>query len=226
EDAVKQRLARGREMVREQVSEMMAAVLVRTAPTAVFTMSVAGAIHALTTPAAVAGGAFASAVGAPSSPSLTSAGPILSAMSTSKTAFVTAAAVITVVCIPVGYQVRSHFASNLDSGMPGPESRPAAGGNSPTAVTPAFTSALMAEWRQLHETHGTSPESMPRLYAAIEEIQDPFRRRGFRTALIAEWVQVDPAGGLKFFFQNGRDAAQRRQFFLEWLEADAPAAVE
>jgi RNA polymerase sigma factor (sigma-70 family) len=59
EDAVKQRLARGREMLREEVSGLIETVLTRTGPTAVFTVSVAAAIGALAAPAALASAAFA-----------------------------------------------------------------------------------------------------------------------------------------------------------------------
>jgi hypothetical protein len=67
---------------------------------------------------------------------------------------------------------------------------------------------------------------MPSLYKAIADLKEPFRRRAFRAALIAEWVQVDPRGGLTFFLGKGRDASQRRQFFEEWLALDARAAVD
>src|SRR5213592_3226560 len=58
EDAVKQRLARGREMLRDRMSGLIETVLSRTGPTAIFTMSIAAAIGALAAPAAVAGTGF------------------------------------------------------------------------------------------------------------------------------------------------------------------------
>jgi hypothetical protein len=61
EDAVKQRLARGREMLRDRISSVIETVLTRTEPGPIFTMAIAAAIGALATPAAVAGGVFAAA---------------------------------------------------------------------------------------------------------------------------------------------------------------------
>src|ERR1051326_404134 len=55
EDGVKQRLARGRQMLRDGMSGVVESVLTRTAPSAVFTIAVAVAIGALAAPAAVAG---------------------------------------------------------------------------------------------------------------------------------------------------------------------------
>jgi hypothetical protein len=88
------------------------------------------------------------------------------------------------------------------------------------------TARLFAEWRQLHDIHGTNGEAMSAIYKAIADLKDPFRRRTFRAALISEWVQVDPAGGLKFMLGKGPDATQRRQFFEEWLARDSRAAVD
>src|SRR5207245_5279808 len=59
EDALKQRLARGREMLRERVATRIEATLTRTAPNAIFTMTIAAAIGALLAPRAVAGTVFA-----------------------------------------------------------------------------------------------------------------------------------------------------------------------
>ena len=67
---------------------------------------------------------------------------------------------------------------------------------------------------------------MPRLYKAIGELSDPFRRSAFRCALIAEWVQVDAPGGLEFMLGKGPGKDQRRQFIEEWLARDPQAAVD
>src|SRR5437763_376919 len=61
EDAVKQRLARGREMLRDRMAGLVESVLTRTGPTAIFTMAIAAAIGALAAPAAVAGSVFSAA---------------------------------------------------------------------------------------------------------------------------------------------------------------------
>lgn len=66
---------------------------------------------------------------------------------------------------------------------------------------------------------------MPLLYKAIADIKDPVRRRAFRAAQIAEWAEITPEAGLVFFMGKGRDYAQREQFFSEWMQRDATAAV-
>jgi len=94
---------------------------------------------------------------------------------------------------------------------------------------PAFeNSALFAEWRELHDKYGTNAAAMPAIYKAIADFKDPFRRRTFRAALIAEWVQVDPVSGLAFFTgkEKGPDATQRQQFLEEWMERDPQRAVD
>src|SRR5690348_14039703 len=59
EDAAKQRLARGRDMLRERMSGIIETVLTSTAPSASFTIAIAVAIGALAGPVAIAGTAFA-----------------------------------------------------------------------------------------------------------------------------------------------------------------------
>ena len=217
EDAVKQRLARGREMLRDRMSGLVEIVLKRSMPTAVFTMTVAVAINALAAPALIAGSVFAasSAVGASTSTSL------LSLMSTSKTILATAA-FVTAVCIPVGYYVSGNHDSSSSPFSVALES-PTATNNT---LTPDFESALFREWRDLHDKYGRTPEAMPALYKAIADIKDPFRRRSFRAALIAEWVQLDPKNGLAFFMDKKSDTSQRKQFLEEWLTRDARGAVD
>jgi RNA polymerase sigma factor (sigma-70 family) len=219
EDAVKQRLVRGREMLRDRMSSVIETVLTRTRPTAVFTMTVAVAIGALAAPAIVAGGVFAAA-GAGTA-STTSTSSILTAMSTSKTTLVTTALVVAV-CVPIGYHM--HTGTGPQGGTNAvAEITPAAG----IAKSPPFeNSALFAQWRELHTTYGTNAAAMPAIYKAIAEFKDPFRRRTFRAALISEWVQVDPVSGLAFFTGKGPDASQRRQFFEEWLARDPERAVD
>ena len=105
EDAVKQRLARGREMLQERMSALIETTLAEARPSTVFTMSVAVAIGALAAPAVMAGTAFgaASAGGASTGSSL--AKTFVTVMSTSK-AFLVATAVVALVCIPIGSQIR------------------------------------------------------------------------------------------------------------------------
>ena len=226
EDAVRQRLARGREMLREQVSGLIETVLTRTNPTAIFTMTIAAAIGALATPAAVAGSAFAAAATATASTSVSvsTSTQILTAMSTSKT-FLVAAVIVGVACIPVGYKLSASKPTVPEIART--KSLPVAPEVQTEELPASFEdSFLFAEWKKLHDEHGRTAEAMPALYAAIRELKDPFQRRAFHTALIAEWAQLDPAGGMKFFFAKGRDGRQRQQFFDDWLALDPAAAVD
>jgi RNA polymerase sigma factor (sigma-70 family) len=225
EDAVKQRLSRGREMLRDQMSGLLENVLTRTAPSVIFTMTIAVAIGALAAPAAIAGTVFTAAAAgtATTSASTASSTSLLTVMSTSKS-FLIAAALVAVACIPVGYQLSTGRASlaqtNVVAGVQAPQTNV-------QTVPPTFeNSALFAEWRELHQKHGTNAAAMPALHKAIADLKDPFRRRAFHAALVAEWAQVDPAGGLQFFLAKGRDGGQRRQFVEEWLARDPRAAVD
>jgi len=224
EDAVKQRLARGREMLRDRMSGLIGTVLTRTGPTGVFTMAVAAAIGALAAPAVVAGSVFAAAAATGgTAAAAASSTPLLTAMNTSKGFFLTTA-LVAVVCVPVGYQIAIGTQQHLKTSATPPVT--VATPTLATKTAPSFEdSALFAEWRQLHETHGTNGQAMPVIYKAIADLKDPFRRRAFRAALIAEWAQVDPNNGLVFFLGQGPDDPQRRQFFEEWLARDAQAAV-
>src|SRR5688572_16744288 len=218
EDAVKQRLARGREMLRDRMSGLVETVLTRSTPTAVFTMAIAVAIGALAAPAVMAGAVFATASAASTSTSAS----ILTAMSTSKTVLATAA-VVTAICIPVGYYISTaHSPSSFSSSSLVLES--------PTPLAkrgPSFTnSVIFREWQELHDKHGRTAEAMPVLYKVIADLKDPVRRRAFRAALIAEWVQLDAPGGFAFLREKPSDTGQRRQFFEEWMAQDPRAAVE
>ena len=223
EDAVKQRLARGREMLRDRMSGMIETVLTRTGPTAVFTMTIAAAIGALAAPAAIAAGVFtASATAGVASTSAAVSTPAFAAMSTSKTFLVTTA-LVAAVCVPVGY----HLSSGTERANSTNAVAQAEAQTSPSKPSaPNFeNSALFAEWRALHDKHGTNAAAMPALYKEIADMKDAFRRRAFRAALIAEWVQVDPTGGFEFFRGRSSDTSQRKQFFEEWLAHDPSAAV-
>ena len=221
EDAVKQRLVRGREMLRERITGTIERVLTQSCPGPVFTMTVAAAIGALATPSAVAGTVFVTA-NSTASAGATVSTSIISTMSTFKS-FLAATALITILCIPVGYHfAESGKATEAVTGLSAttPPSVPAA------KETTFQESALFAEWRALHEKHGTNSGAMPLLHQAIAGLPDIFRRRAFHTALVSEWVQVDPKAGLAFYLEKGRDARQRRQFVSEWLALDARSAAD
>ncbi len=222
EDAFKQRLARGREMLRERMALKIETTLKATAPTAIFTMTIAAAIGALTAPAAVAGSVFAAASASSASAAATTSTSLITAMSTSK-AFLMTAALVATICVPIGYQMRSGSSLQVSEAVPGTVFVV----QGSTSSAPGFEeSPLLAEWRSLHQRYGTNAQAMPRLYEAISALKDRFRRQAFRAALISEWVQVDPAGGLPFFLGKGRDEAQRREFFEEWLAKAPRAAID
>jgi hypothetical protein len=146
EDAVKQRLARGREMLRERMEGVIGRVLERSVPGAVFTMTIAVAIGALTAPSAIAASAFATAGTA-----TTTSSSIVTAMSTTKAALATAA-LITVACIPVGY----HFASASVSQQLAEQGQTTTKGTVERAKPTFENSVLFAEWRALHDKFGTN----------------------------------------------------------------------
>lgn len=223
EDAVKQRLARGRDMLREQMSSLVESVLTRTNPTAVFTMAIAVAIGALAAPAAVASGVFAAAgstLGSASTATATT--PIITIMSTTKALLLTAA-LAAVASVPLGYHLHAQRRLAVKE-LPTPALEAA---GTPTNAASLFeNSALVAEWRELHARFGTNSAAMPLLYKAINELKDPFRKRAFRAALVSEWVQVDPAGGLSFLFGKGHGPGERKEFFQEWLAVNPGAALD
>ncbi len=229
EDAVRQRLARGREMLRERMSGLVETALRSTQPGAIFTMTIAAAIGALAAPAVLAGGAFAAAATLSTTAATTAASAAASttpaavtAMTTSKLSLTTAA-LVAAACLPLGYAV--HFGTEPSA------TEAAAAVTAPDTATPAPAapdfgdSELFAEWVRLHEEHGHDAEAMPGLFQAISDIKDTFRRRAFRAALVAEWSQVDPAGGLDFFLGQGGNPAAVRQLFREWLAREPQAAV-
>ena len=108
EDAVKQRLVRGREMLRDRMSGLVETALTRSAPNAIFTMTVAVAIGASAAPSLVAASAFTatSVVAGATSSSASSSASLLTAMSTSKT-FLVVTALVAVAFVPVGYRISS-----------------------------------------------------------------------------------------------------------------------
>jgi RNA polymerase sigma factor (sigma-70 family) len=221
EDATKQRLARGREMCRDRMSQVVEKVLKRTRPSAVFTMSIAAAIGALAAPSAIAGAAFASGTGVGASTAASWVKSIITtAMSTSK-AFLATSALVALAFVPVGYHLQN--ATKIATPTRVSESEtPVVKTNS--ALT-FVDSALVAEWRALHEKYGGDAEAMPLLYKAIGEMTNSFHRQALNAALISEWAQVDPNGGLAFFMSKKGKNRERKGIFKEWLEHDAGTAV-
>ena len=215
EATVRQRLSRGRDLLRDQLSGVVERVLVRTAPTSAFVIGIAVGIGALAAPSAVAATAFGISTNA------TLSAKFLTIMNTSKTLII-ASALTAAVCLPVGYQVANRpgeRASNEEKERFAYETN--ASGTNKTFRD----SELLAEWRRLHEAHGIGPEAMPGMFIEVSELKNDFRRRAFRTALISEWVEVNAASAFKFFSAKGRDENQRKQLLEEWLRRDPQSAV-
>ncbi|HEX7858700.1 MAG TPA: sigma-70 family RNA polymerase sigma factor [Verrucomicrobiae bacterium] len=212
DDAVRQRLSRGREMLRAHMEGLVETVLKSKRPSAIFTMSVAAGIGALASPPALAAAAFEASY----SPFQT----FLSAMGASKPLTATAATIL-LISIPVGYQLRPGYAT------PQPQGAISAVANVTASNSlPRFEdSALLAEWRLLHEKHGGTAGAMPVIYAAIQAMDDPFRQSAFTTALVAEWRELDPHAALNFFSEKSRPQREREQFFREWFTADPRQAL-
>jgi hypothetical protein len=84
-------------------------------------------------------------------------------------------------------------------------------------------SPLIAEWEQLRQSHGASAAEFPALYAAIKEVKDPFRRRAYRSALIAEWAVEAPQAALAFLQE--KDRGMTGQLLREWLRVDPQGAI-
>jgi len=145
-------------------------------------------------------------------------------MSTSKT-FLVATALVAVAFVPVGYHISPNKQPSAETRVEWRREPEVSEPAQPSA--PGFEhSLLFAELRALHEKYGTNAAAMPALFKAIADLKDPFRRRAFQAALVSEWVQLDAAGGLKFYLGKGPDDHQRRQFLEEWLALDARGAVD
>ena len=84
-------------------------------------------------------------------------------------------------------------------------------------------SPLIAEWEKLREQHGGAAADLSAVYLDVKEIKDPFRRRAFRAALLAEWATTNPQAALAFLSE--KDLGNVTQFIREWLRLDPQAAI-
>src|SRR5262245_10627033 len=87
----------------------------------------------------------------------------------------------------------------------------------------AAESSFIAEWEQLRATHASGPEGLPTLYAEVKELKDAFRRRAYRSALLAEWAVSNPQAALAYLSE--KDSAMVTQLLREWLRLDPNAAI-
>lgn len=230
EDAARQRLSRGRDMLRGRVHDLVERVLTHHQPTALFTIAVAVAIGALTAPSVIAGTVFASsAVSAATAASSTSLATQITTTMTTVKSTAGLAAGLALLCLPLGYATRASLEPNT-----APQAVPISVTATPHDSRPARLQSLLdgpqgslfAEWKKLHEVHGSTAADMPGLYAAIAAIKDPLKRRAFRAAQLAEWVELDATAGFAFLHQENKDYDQRQHFFSEWLAKNPNAAVQ
>ncbi len=220
EETVRQRLARGRDMLRDNLTDAIESVLTRTRPSGLFTMTIAVAIGALVSPAAIAGSVFAAAAGTTSSAS--TSGSLFKTIVASKS-FLFVAAIISVAFIPVGYRLRARSDAARISVATVEKSVPVA---LPKSLPAVETSAIFAEWKRLHDKHGTNVAAMPNIYREIAGLTNALHRQGFRAALMAEWVQLNPTNTMAAFRDRVIESNQRRQFIEEWLARDPVEAIE
>ena len=222
-DAVKQRLKRGRDQLRDQVENTLAKALQRSAPTATFTATVVTAFSLLNTPtASAAAGLSLSSV--TTSASATSSKVTTGAMIQSSKLSLPLAALIGVAAIPAGYGLRQVFTTKEAA-------TPLVSTSSSTRSSPRSTimvippSEVVEEWKRLQETFGTGPEALPKIQQSIDARADGFLKEGLAATLLAHWVEEDPQSGYQFFKAKKNDVLIT-SFIKEWLRHDSTGAVE
>jgi hypothetical protein len=131
-----------------------------------------------------------------------------------------------VLCTAAGYVVVRHSL---------PTDRSTAAGQGPTRTTaplageipvPTLTpeaSAMIAEWERLRGQYGGATPDFAALYLSVKDLDHSFRRRAYRSAIMAEWVKSDPAAALKFLLEKDQGNAQ--QLVSEWMRRDPQAAI-
>ena len=221
QDAVKQRLKRGRDSLRGEVETSLGRALVRTAPTMAFTVSVATVLSgAGTTTGAAATGIAVSFV---TNPSASTSG-LLVMMNSTKVSL-SAAALIGVLAVPAGYGLSKMMSVESGDSLP-QKTRSASLASQSTVRTqnPIPPSQVGDEWNRLKEKFGGDAEAMPLIYEEILKKEDRYLREGLATLLMARWVEVDALGGFDFLVEQGDDV-WRIALTEEWLRLDAEASV-
>lgn len=243
EDAVKQRLSRGRQALRAAVETRIETVLGRIQPSALLIVTIAAGIGLLAKPAAIAAGVTAAAAtasaggaagtagtmgvgaaGTTAAATATSAGAWSAAgISTFMTATSWLAAAITLAAFfPLGWKANGTVgASGADKAQAALSVPSATGG--PFAAFP--NSKFLAEWRRLHLAHGSGAAAMPVLHAAIQAEADAFRREALNVALLAEWAAVDPGGAFQNLWSEKKNTEDAAQLMRAWLKRDPDQAA-
>ncbi len=146
----------------------------------------------------------------------TSTSTILTTMASMKLPLALGLLVGTAVPISLGYldQRKLHAASDTNSHHPLKE----------LSVPKPALSGLMAEWVKLRADYGPNGGTMAQLYDVVADLDDAFRRRTFRTALVAEWATTDPEEALTYF-QAAQDSRRMTDVMRVWLENDPSEAI-
>jgi hypothetical protein len=129
-----------------------------------------------------------------------------------------------VVCASAGFfSARAFYSPATVPAAPSSAARDAVAEGAQLPPMTAAESPLIAEWEQLRAQYGTAPADLPALYSAVKDIKDSFRRRAFRSALIAEWAKTDPAAALAYLRE--KDNWNAGQLAREWMRNDPQGAV-
>ena len=223
QNAVKQRLKRGRDALRLQVESTLAKTLVSAAPSAAFMAPIATALSVLAPPTATAASGL-SISSVTTSTSATSTTIATSTMMTSTHFSFATAAVVGLALIPLGFGLGGVLSKDEPVSTPQSSLVDPAAGFSSRASSPIPPSEVINAWELLKEQFGTSPESMRGLYEHIAALESGFTKEALLSILIAEWIEVDSRGGFEFFIEQ-KEEDQRTAFVDEWLRRDSEEAV-
>ncbi|MGJ8725986.1 MAG: RNA polymerase sigma factor [Roseibacillus sp.] len=226
-DAVKQRLKRGRDLLREKVESRMARALRMSAPGTVFTVGVATMVSQVggagtAVAAGAAGKVFVTSGSAAGTSSVASGATMMS----SKFSTITAVAVV-LVAVPVGYGVREAITQGEPSKavVPSVVRERDAGALEVLRKRPLPPSQVVDEWERLLEAHGRTGAGMAAIHEEVSELEVGFVRKALRSVVVTEWVRLDARGGFEALF-NGRDRESRYLFLEEWMKANPSEALE
>lgn len=224
-DAVKQRLKRGREMLRDKVEARLARVLRRSAPGAAFTVGV-------TTVLSQVGGAGTAAAASLGKVSVTSGASVSTSSVASgatlmNSKFSTIIAVtVTLAAVPAGYGIREAIERREVAQRPVSlvVGEMDAGSLNELRRRPLPPSQVVDEWQRLLEVHGKTGSGMVAINEEVGTLEDGFMKKALKGILITEWVQVDARGGFDVLF-NGGDWGSRDLLLEEWMKADPQEAL-
>lgn len=232
EDAVKQRLSRGRRALRSAVESRIETVLGRIQPPALLVVTIAAGIGLLTKPAAIAAGVTSGVAFTSTSATAATAGTVGAGAGAGAAAGITtfmtttswlAAALTLAAFLPLGWKARG-IAGLPSSGIT-PPARSSSGDLSGDPFADYPGSKLLATWRRLHAEHGADAAAMPVLYGLIQAEPDAFHRRALGMALMSEWSAVDPEGAFQMLQVEKKNTEHAGLMMREWLKRDPDQAA-